>query len=93
MKLEIDVNKQLGDLMKAMRLAAGLRQDDIAKAIGTKRPQVCNIESGRMCNVLLSHLVAAGDRCGFEVKLIVQKRKARNAELKQRSGNATTKTP
>ena len=73
MKIELDVNKQPGNLMKAMRLSAGLTQEDIAKSLHVSRTQVTNIEAGRMCNILLSHLVRCGNRCGFEVKLTVKK--------------------
>uniref|UniRef100_A0A6M3J4G5 Putative DNA binding, helix-turn-helix domain containing protein n=1 Tax=viral metagenome TaxID=1070528 RepID=A0A6M3J4G5_9ZZZZ len=72
MKIEIDVNRQLGDLIKAMRLSSGLKQEDIAKALGVSRPQIANMEAGRLCNILLAHLVRCGDRCGFDIKLTVK---------------------
>lgn len=75
MKLEIDVNRELGDLMKAMRLHAGMTQADISKTLGVNRPQVCNMESGRACNIYLHHLVRCAEKCGFEAKLIVRKLK------------------
>lgn len=76
MKLEIDVNRHLGQLMKAMRLHAGLTQEQMAKTLGVTRPHIPNMESGRMCNIYLHHLVKCADRCGFEAKLVVtQKRK------------------
>ena len=71
-KIELDVNKQLGDLMKAMRLGAGLKQAAVAKALKVSRSQVANMEAGRTCNILLAHIVRCGDRCGFEVKLTVK---------------------
>jgi DNA-binding XRE family transcriptional regulator len=75
MKLEIDVNRELGALMKAMRLHAGLTQEQMAKALGVTRPHIPNMEHGKITTILLKHLVKCGDRCGFEVKLIVRKKK------------------
>lgn len=75
MKLEIDVNRELGALMKAMRLHAGLTQEEMAKSLGVVRAHIPNMEHARITNVLLKHLVACGDRCGFEVKLVVRKKK------------------
>ena len=72
MKVELDVNKQLGDLMRAMRLSAGLKQEAVANVLNVSRSQVANMEAGRMCNILLAHIVRCGDRCGFEVKLTVK---------------------
>lgn len=73
MKLELDVSKELGSLMKAMRVQSGLTQDDIAKTIGVSRPQIANMESARSCNIYLHHLVRCADKCGFEAKLTVCK--------------------
>lgn len=77
MKLEIDVGKELGSLMKAMRLQAGLSQGDISKALGVSRPQIANMESARACNIYLHHLVRCADECGFEAKLTVRKLKSK----------------
>ena len=78
MKIQLDVNKELGQLMKAMRLSKGLRQEDMAKILGVTRPHIPNMEQGKICNILLSHLVNCGDACGFDVKLVVTKKSKRN---------------
>lgn len=75
MKITLDVNQQLGSLMKAMRMSIGARQEDVSKAIGISRGQLANIENGAMCNILLQHIVNYGDCCGFDVVLTVRKRK------------------
>lgn len=75
MKLELDVNRDLGTLMKAMRLRAGLTQEQIAKKLGLSRPAIPNIEAGKQ-NLYLHHLIRTADACGFEVKLRVSKLKA-----------------
>lgn len=77
MKLEIDVSKELGSLMKAMRLHAGLSQGEISKTRGLSRFQIANMESERACNIYLHHLVNCAGRCGFEAKLIVKKTKTK----------------
>lgn len=77
MKLEIDVNRELGQFMRAMRVCAGLTQEQMAKAFGVTRPHIPNMESGRSCNIYLHHLVRCADRCGFEAKLVVRKLKTK----------------
>lgn len=76
MKLEIDVNQHLGLLMRAMRQSAGLTQEQMAKTLGVTRPHIPNMESGKLCNIYLHHLVRCADRCGFEAKLVVRKKKS-----------------
>lgn len=77
MKLEIDVNRELGQLMRAMRLSAGLTQEDMAKTLGVTRPHIPNMEVGGKTNIYLHHLVRCADRCGFEAKLVVHKKRGR----------------
>lgn len=74
MKVELDVNRDLGTLMRAMRLRAGLTQEQIAKKLGVSRPAIPNMESGRQ-NIYLHHLIRTADSCGFEVKLKVRQLK------------------
>lgn len=77
----IDVrDSELGLLIKAMRLAKGLTQEQLAKRVGLERTSICNMELGNQV-VLLTNLVATGDICGFEVRLTVD-RKARRAKNK-----------
>lgn len=73
MKLELDVNRDLGTLMRAMRLRAGITQGDIAKKLGVSRPAIPNMEAGKQ-NIYLHHLIRTADACGFEVKLKVRKK-------------------
>lgn len=75
--MELDVNRELGALMKAMRLHAGLTQEQMAKALGVTRSHIPNMEHGRITTVLLKHIVSCGDRCGFDVKLTIKKRKSK----------------
>jgi DNA-binding XRE family transcriptional regulator len=73
MKMQIDVNRDLGQLMKAMRITAGLTQEQMAKALGMTRANVPNLESGRY-NIYLHHLVRCADKCGFVAQLVVKKK-------------------
>jgi transcriptional regulator with XRE-family HTH domain len=72
-KLELDVNRDLGTLMRAMRLRAGITQESIAKKLGVSRPAIPNMEAGKQ-NIYLHHLIRTADACGFEVKLKVRKK-------------------
>lgn len=72
MKLELDVNRDLGQLMKGMRLAACMTQERLAKKLKISRPAIPNMEAGKQ-NIYLHHLVRTADACGFEVKLKVRK--------------------
>ncbi len=76
MKLEVDVNRDLGTLMKAMRLRAGMTQEGIAKKLSLSRPAIPNMEAGKQ-NIYLHHLVRTADACGFEVKLVVKPKKSK----------------
>jgi predicted XRE-type DNA-binding protein len=78
MKIECDVNRQLGHLMKAMRLQAGLTQEEMAKHLGVTRPHIPNMEAAKITNIYLHHLVRCADRCGFEVKLKVTKKASKH---------------
>lgn len=75
MKLEIDVNRELGQLMRAMRIHAGLTQAQMAETLGVSRAHIPNMEVGGKTNIYLHHLVRCADRCGFEAKLVVRKKK------------------
>lgn len=75
MKIELDVSRDMGQLMKAMRLHRGLTQEQIAKKLGVSRPAIPNMEAGKQ-NIYLHHLIRTADACGFEVKLRVRKLKA-----------------
>lgn len=74
MKFEVDVNHELGQLMKAMRLRAGLTQQQMADTLGVSRPHIPNMETGGKTNIYLHHLIRCADRCGFDVKLTVRKK-------------------
>lgn len=69
-------DSELGQLMKAMRLSKGLNQTVLGKQLGLSRTSVTNMEAGRQI-VTLIHLVKAGDVCGFDVRLRVEKAKRR----------------
>jgi transcriptional regulator with XRE-family HTH domain len=72
---KIDV-RQLGHVMRAMRVAAGLTQVDIAKALGVSRPAITNIEAGRRDNIYLHHLVRCATRSGFDMMLVIRPNKS-----------------
>lgn len=67
-------DSELGQLLKAMRCSKGLNQDELGKHIGVGRTSVTNMERGRQIVTLL-HLVKAGEACGFDVRLRVEKAK------------------
>ena len=75
MKMELDVNSSLGTLIRAMRITCGKTQADLSKIVGVSRSQIANIEKNRMCEVLLRHIVSAGDGCGFDIKLTVKRKR------------------
>lgn len=76
MKLELDVNRDLGSLIRAMRLRAGMTQESLAKRLGISRPAIPNMEAGKQ-NIYLHHLIRTADSCGFEIKLKVRSKQQR----------------
>jgi transcriptional regulator with XRE-family HTH domain len=75
MKIELDVNQELGNLLKAMRLSAGMNQDEMSQKLGVTRSHISNLEKAKITNVLLAHLVRCGEATGFEVKLKITRKK------------------
>lgn len=75
-QITLDVNRDLGELMRAMRLRAGLTQEEVAKALSISRPAIPNIERGKQ-NIYLHHLIRTADACGFDIKLTVRPKNKR----------------
>jgi putative transcriptional regulator len=42
-----DVNKRIGELVRAERKALGLEQEELARLCGMTRVTICNIENGK----------------------------------------------
>lgn len=53
-----DFDAEAGKLMRAARIAAGMTQEELARAIGLTRVSVCNIESGVQGRISLGTVVA-----------------------------------
>jgi DNA-binding XRE family transcriptional regulator len=70
-------DKELGLLMRAMRVSANKRQTEIARIVGLGRTSVVNMEAGRQI-VQLATLVRTGELCGFDVRLVVTKKGKKN---------------
>ena len=73
MKIEVD-DKQLGLVLRAMRVAANKTQSELARGMCISRDSIANMETGRGL-VSLTTLVRAGEICEFEVKLVVSRKK------------------
>lgn len=64
-------DRQLGELVRAMRKARDLNQTQIGQAIGRSRSAMQSMEGGQ-CAVSMKHLVGVATRCGYEIVMTIR---------------------
>lgn len=71
-KSEIAIfNKRLADRIRVAREVAGIKQEQVAKALGMSRPNYVNLESGRM-NIYAHHVWKLATIFGVKIQTLMQ---------------------
>jgi len=65
---ELGEEFELASTLITMRERSGLTQDEVAKKMGTRAPNISRLESGR-ANPSLKTLVSYANACGFKLDL------------------------
>jgi transcriptional regulator with XRE-family HTH domain len=61
----------LGQRVRQARIAAGLRQGDVARRTGLSRPSITNIEANRQSNLPVATLVRLADALGVSASALL----------------------